>query len=401
MTETPTIVIDARWITPTPSGIGVYTRELIRRLPAAEPNWKWHLLFKDDRVRKDVIEDCNFEDNPKVTTDLLPYGIFSPKGQLFLPAKLRKVGCSLFHSTNFMIPYLAFGNLASIFGNGEPKNQGCGVCVTNIHDVIPLILKEYAPRSKTSQMLWLYKACLRGAVRFSKATITGSESAKKDLCSSLRLPASQREKVKTIYDGVSERFTAKEPTKDQEEKKVVLYVGRLDPYKNVPELVDAFAQTLHKTGKQLHLVIVGPYDPRYPEARQHANDRGISEHVTFLHDASDQELLDAYKTATVLVNPSRYEGFGLPMLEAMKCGTAVICADGGSQREISGGAAEVVSPGDSPALVAALEKVLFNDELRETMVQRGLMRAAEFTWDRTVEKTLEVYRSALGLVDEE
>ena len=89
------------------------------------------------------------------------------------------------------------------------------------------------------------------------------------------------------------------------------------------------------------------------------------------------------------------------MLEAMKCGTAVICADGGSQREISGGAAEVVPPGDSPALVAALEKVLFNDELRETMVQRGLMRAAEFTWDRTVEKTLEVYRSALGLVDEE
>ena len=144
-------------------------------------------------------------------------------------------------------------------------------------------------------------------------------------------------------------------------------------------------------------MIVGPYDARYPEARQHAYNRGISENVTFLHDASDNELLDAYKTATVLVNPSLYEGFGLPMLEAMKCGTPVICADGGSQREISGGAAEVVPPSDGPALVAALEKVLSSKETRDAMTQKGLKRAAEFTWDRTVRQTLEVYRSALGM----
>lgn len=401
MIESPTIVIDARWITPTPSGIGVYTREIIRRLPDAEPNWKWHLLFADDKVRKDVIKDCGFEDNPKVTTDLLPYGIFSPKGQLLLPKKLRKIGCDLFHSTNFMIPYLAFASFSSLLGNGEPKNRGCGVCVTNIHDVIPLILKEYAPRSKTSQMLWLYKACLRNAIHLSKATITGSESAKKDLCSSLKLSSDQRDKIKTIYDGVSERFTEKEYCKDDDKTKVVLYVGRLDPYKNVPELVDAFAQTLHKTGKDIHLVIVGPYDPRYPEARQHAYDRGIAEHVTFLHNASDSELLDAYKTASVLVNPSRYEGFGLPMLEAMKCGTPVICADGGSQREVSGGAAIVVPPGDEPALVAALEKVLFDEDTRVSMIEKGLRRAAEFTWDATVKKTLSVYRAALGIDDKE
>lgn len=397
MKETPTIVIDARWITPTPSGIGVYTRELIRRLPAAEPDWKWHLLFKDDKVRKDVIADCGFENNPKVTAELLPYGIFSPKGQLLLPAKLRKIGCDLFHSTNFMIPYLAFGSPMSIFSNNGPKDKNCGVCVTNIHDVIPLILKEYAPRSKTSRMLWLYKACIRNAVRFSKATITGSESARKDLCNSLNLSIDQREKVKTIYDGVSERFTEKESESAPSDTKVVLYVGRLDPYKNVPELVDAFAQVFHKSDKKLHLLIVGPYDARYPEARQHAYNRGISENVTFLHDASDNELLDAYKTATVLVNPSLYEGFGLPMLEAMKCGTPVICADGGSQREISGGAAEVVPPSDGPALVAALEKVLSSKETRDAMTQKGLKRAAEFTWDRTVRQTLEVYRSALGM----
>jgi glycosyltransferase involved in cell wall biosynthesis len=178
--------------------------------------------------------------------------------------------------------------------------------------------------------------------------------------------------------------------------KVVLYVGRLDPYKNVPALVDAFAMLLREEDKPLHLLIVGPEDMRYPEARLHAQYRGIQEHVTFIHGASDAELLSAYRNASVLVNPSRYEGFGLPMVEAMKCGIPVICADGGSQPELAGGAAEVVPVGDEQALVAAMKRVLFDDAHAADLSAHGLARAADFSWDTAAAETLVLYREALS-----
>lgn len=397
MKPAATIVFDARWVTPAPSGIGVYTRELIRRLPALEPDWHWHLLFRDPALRDDVVADCGFAGNPRVTTHLVPYGPFSPRGQFRLPALLRTLGCDLFHSPNYMVPYFAFGSPGTALGIDRPRQKGCGACVTTIHDAIPLLLKKYAPRSTTSRFLWLYRDCLRAAINCSAATITGSETSRRDISAALRLSESRRDTFHTIYDGVSDRFSPapspRQPGKD--EAQIVLYVGRLDPYKNVPELVDAFAQLRHRTRKPLHLLVVGPDDPRYPEARQHAHYRDVANHVTFLHGATDAELLAAYRAASVLVNPSRYEGFGLPMLEAMKCGTPVICADGGSQREISGGAAVIVPPGDESALVAALERVLSDDVMRRNLIIRGLARAAVFSWDETARKTRDVYRAAL------
>lgn len=397
MTGPQNIVIDARWITPTPSGIGVYTREIIRRLPALEPAWRWHLLFRDPVLRDDVIADCGFAGNPKVTTEILPYGLFSPVGQLKLPKLLRKLKCDIFHSTNFMVPYFAFGTFGTLLGADPPVNKGCGVSVVNIHDAIPLLLRQYAPRSKTSRMLWFYRDCLKAAIRCSAATITGSKTSKHDIAAALDLDRQLTDSISVVYDGVSGRFSpAPEGTvRKPGDAQIILYVGRLDPYKNVPMLVDAFAMLRHRTDSPLHLMVVGPYDARYPEARNHARDRGIAGDVTFLHDASDADLLEAYRNASVLVNPSRYEGFGLPMLEAMKCGIPVICADGGSQREVSGGAAEVVPPGDEPALIAALERVLFDDALRAAMTEKGLARAAEFTWETTARETLAVYHQAL------
>ena len=118
--------------------------------------------------------------------------------------------------------------------------------------------------------------------------------------------------------------------------------------------------------------------------------------MSFVHGASDAELISAYRSASVLVNPSRYEGFGLPMVEAMKCGTPVICTDGGSQPEVAGGAAEIVPVGDEHALVAAMRRVLFDEDRRAELSRLGLARAAQFSWDATAAKTLALYREALG-----
>ena len=404
MAEAKNVVFDARWMTPVPSGITVYSRELMRRIPALEPSWRWNFLFRNEEQRESVLASLELPTSLRATAHILPYGPLSPRSQCSLPRFLRSIGSDLFHSPNYMVPYLAFGGPKTLLGLAPPALKGCGRCIANIHDAIPLILRDYAPRSTTSRMLWLYRASLRFTIRSSVFTITGSDASRQDITKALSLSEKNASSFRTIYDGVSERFSPlraearrsnTEPGRDKATK-VVLYVGRLDPYKNVPALVDAFAMLLREENKPLHLLIIGPEDKRYPEARLHAQYRGIQEHVTFIHGASDAELLAAYRNASVLVNPSRYEGFGLPMVEAMKCGIPVICADGGSQPEIAGGAAEVVPVGDEQALVAAMKRVLFDDAHAADLSARGLARAANFSWDTAAAETLALYREALS-----
>lgn len=407
-TSSKTIVIDARWITPSPSGISVYTLELLRRLPLLAPRWKWIFLFQDPSIRDKVLADPAFASNPHlhISAKLVPFGIFSPIGQIRLPNLLREWKCDLFHSTNYMIPYLAFGPVGTFFGLAHHRNCGCGSCVTTIHDATPLLLKKHAPRSRKSHALGLFRECLRAAVRYSAAVTTVSETSRRDIIKALRIPLPSTNKIFPIYCGVSNHFTplpfSSSPPPPSNlpslspNTHVILYVGRLDPYKGVPGLVDAFAQLIRRNhSRSFHLLIIGPYDPRYPEARQHAHNRGISKYVTFFHDASDDDLLSAYQSASVLVNPSQYEGFGLPIIEAMKCGLPVICADGGSQREVAGDAAEIVPPNDETALVNALEHVLFDDSLRSSMISRGLARASSFSWDQTAAQTIALYHKIL------
>ena len=416
MAEAKNVVFDARWMTPVPSGITVYSRELMRRLPVLEPSWRWNFLFRNEEQRESVLASLELPPSLRVATHLLPYGPLSPRSQRSLPRFLRSIGSDLFHSPNYMVPYLAFGGPKTLLGLAPPALKGCGRCIANIHDAIPIILRDYAPRSTTSRMLWLYRASLRFTIRSSVFTITVSEASRNDITKALSLNEKDASSIRTIYNGVSERFSPlraearrsdAEPEHDKARRsntaqghgkatKVVLYVGRLDPYKNVPALVDAFAMLLREENRPLHLLVVGPEDKRYPEARLHAQYRGIQEHVTFIHGASDAELVAAYRNASVLVNPSRYEGFGLPMVEAMKCGIPVICADGGSQPEIAGGAAEVVPVGDEQALVAAMKRVLFDDARAADLSARGLARAADFSWDTAAAETLALYREALS-----
>lgn len=393
------VVFDGRWIAPVPSGISVYSIELMRRLPLLEPTWRWHFLFRDAERRDATLAACDLPASIRVESHLVPCGPLSVRSQLAMPRILRSLRCDLFHSPNYMVPFMAFGRTRTLLGVTPPADRGCGRCIATIHDAIPLILRDYAPRAATSRMLWLYRASLRLAIRASAFTITVSEASRNDIASALGLDERAAASLRTIHNGVSERFspqsgtTAKRPG---DAAKVILYVGRLDPYKNVPELVDAFAMLLRETGRPLHLLIVGPDDPRYPEARLHAQYRGIQDRVTFIRGASDAELLAAYRSADLLVNPSRYEGFGLPMVEAMRCGTPVVCTDGGSQPEIAGGAAEIVPAGDEQSLVAAMKRVLFDDDHRAELVRRGLERASAFSWDRTAAATLGLYREAIG-----
>ena len=383
------IVLDARWIGAAPSGIGVYANELIRRLPAIEPDWQFHLLFDDDVLSDRVLSQSGLADNEHVTAETLPYGIFSIEGQIRLPHHLRQLHASLFHSFNYMIPFLAFPASA--------EARAATRCVTTIHDVIPLLLPDHAPRSRKSRMLPLFRHCLRQSVRRSDAVLTVSETSRRDIIRALKLADAEAAKLQAVYNGVDARFAPPPAGAPRGAIRTILYVGRLDPYKQVVTLVRAFGQLRRQMREPLHLLIVGPDDPRYPEARRAAADLGLAECVTFLGFIENAELAAAYQEASLLVNPSSYEGFGLQLVEAMRCGVPVVCSDGGAQPEIAGPAARLVPVGDTQALADAMREVLCDEALRARLVAAGLARARDFDWQQTARQTRNVYRRVLGL----
>lgn len=380
------VVLDARWIIPEPSGIGVYTRELLARLPRLEPSWTFRVLFRTEALARATLVATGLADRANVVPTVLPYGVFAPLGQVRLPLALRRWGCDLYHSPNYMIPYLAFPR----------RRTGRIRCVTTIHDVIPLIMPDHAPKSRKSRLRPLFVRCLRESLLRSDAVLTVSEASKRDLLAALRQGGDSATRVHVVYNGVAAHFRAegrKPVATGPDASRTLLYVGRFDPYKNVVGLVEAFARARARLPFPLRLTLVGPPDPRYPEALERARELGVADAVACTGFVSDDELAEAYRSADLLVHPSRYEGFGLQLVEAMRCGLPVLCTDGGAQAEVAGDAALVVPAGDTAALADGIAALLAApDRLRE-LQRRGLERAARFDWDKTAANVASVYRS--------
>ncbi len=224
-----------------------------------------------------------------------------------------------------------------------------------------------------------------------------SRTARTDCIRTLNIPDAEHGRVRAIWNGVSPLFRppaggriARSPTDSRE----ILYVGRSDPYKNLPALIAAFARAQKEAPFPLLLRIAGPPDPRYPEAHLLAASLGLGHSVHWAGYLTDEELLDAYQRADLVVLPSRYEGFGLPVAEAMACGTPVLCGPAPALREIAGNAALYGDPSDTADFARLLLKPLLDPQLAERMSSAGLRQAAAFHWDRTASATLEAYESA-------
>lgn len=380
------IAIDARWIFPEISGIGEYTRELIRHLARTDRTHTYTLFFDNDTVLHRTMDETRFGEAPNFRTCLLPFGVFSIANQLHMPGILRREGVTLFHSTNYMIPLLAF-----------PRYRRHRVkCVTTIHDAIPLLFPRHAPKSRKARMFPLYRRLMIEVGARADAIVTDSRASRTDLLRLLRIPPKRHARVHAIYCGVAERFSpagaasnASGPVSDA--VRTLLYVGRLDPYKNVLTLLEAVARARASVGFPLRLAIAGSPDPRYPETPEAVRRLGIQDAVQWLGYLDDQALVDQYRQADLLVHPSRYEGFGLQVAEAMRCGLPVVCTTGGSLPEIAGDAALSVDPDDVGGMSKAIVKVLSDPELAQTMSRNGLEQAAQFTWEQTTAQMLAVY----------
>jgi glycosyltransferase involved in cell wall biosynthesis len=383
------IGIDARWIFEKLSGIGIYTRELIRNLAAIDRDNEYVLIFDDPGLMKRTMAELG-EKPPNFHERLVPWTIFSLRNQFFMPRFIRETRLDVYHSTNYMIPLPAFPRWRT--GRDGPK------CVTTIHDLIPFVVPDHAPRSKKSLLFPAYRQLMYQVGRRSDAIITVSERSRKDVIEHLRLPPAYRKKVQAIPNGVSSKFQpsaslgqARNP--EEQAARKLLYVGRTDPYKNVSTLIRVLAQLRRNLDFPIRLQLASSPDPRYPEPVRLIAELGLENSVNWLGYLSDDELLHVYQDADVLVHPSEYEGFGLQIIEAMACGLPVVCSNGGSLEEIADGAALTMAPHDEKGFARAVTDLLTSTTMAEDLRKKGLARASEFKWQRTARETLEVYES--------
>jgi glycosyltransferase involved in cell wall biosynthesis len=241
------------------------------------------------------------------------------------------------------------------------------------------------------------------SVKKAARVLTISNSSKDDIIKAYHVPS---EKVVTVYPGIKETVTL-EPQiygMNQLQNKYhlsgnfILFVGTLQPRKNISRLIEAFSaiksssdtQTQGSHFKDLELVIIGKKGWLYEEILQAPQKFGIKEHVTFLENINDEELSLFYKHAQCYVLPSLYEGFGLPVLEAMKHGCPVITSNSSSLPEAGGDAALYVDPEDVDDIAAKIAKLVSDRSLRDELIEKGKKQVTKFSWDKAARETLAV-----------
>lgn len=266
---------------------------------------------------------------------------------------------------------------------------------------LPTILTAYdvinarQPGAASRKTRLAFEVATRLAFLTSKRIIAISQAAANDI---ERLYGVNPAKIRVIPLGVGDKFKPLNPVEQQEARarlklpgRYLLYVGINKPHKNLARLLEAFKRYREQSGDAgLRLVLAGKEDARYSAGlREKVRELDLVEQVEFQGEVAEADLPALYACAALFVFPSLYEGFGLPVLEAMACGTAVVCADNSSLPEVAGDAAILFAAEDVPAQAVAIKEGLQRaDELR----QKGLDRAARFSWQRTAERTFEVYK---------
>jgi len=359
-------------------GIGTYIRNLVHQLGRIDRETEYVLLCRPQDRDQIVVPGENFR---IVVESARPYSISE---QIRIPIALRREHVDLFHAPHYVLPPLVH----------------CRSVVT-IHDCIHLMFPQYLP----SRMAYVYAwAQLWTATHRSDRILTVSETSKLDILRRFHVPA---DKVTVVYNAIDERLAI--PPADEGFERVraryqlkdpfALYVGNIKPHKNLERLIDAFHQLRQETAfESLKLVIIGDEISKYQGLRRAVHRHKLHKHVRFFGFVSLETLAVLYRLAGVFVFPSLYEGFGLPPLEAMYFGTPVVTSNVSSLPEVVGDAAILVDPYDTTSIADGMRKALLDEDLRAWLRERGMARAREYSWERSVERIREVYGEVMERV---
>lgn len=364
-----TVALDCRELPLGPSGDRTYLLSLIREYGALAPHWRFLLSYQAGQA-------TGLEGEP-LPASFEVHHLRARPGWLWTPwawpRMLRRQRADVAHAQHLVPPY-----------------SPCPTVVT-IHDVSFLRHPEWFPPRQVRIMRWLIPLSARRATRVH----TGSHHAATEIAELCRVP---RERIVVIPDAAAEEFTPG----DVEEARArvfaayglrdpyLLAVGLIQPRKNLPRLVEAFAQ-LAPRYPELTLAIAGRVGWREEELHRRLDASGLRQRVALVGAVGQQDLVALYRGARVMVYPSLYEGFGLPPLEAMACGTPVVASNTTSLPEVVGDAGLLVDPTSSEGIAAAIARVLDDPDLAADLSARGLQRAWLFSWRRSAQEHLALY----------
>ncbi len=370
------LAIDATALPPNPVGAGQYIIHLIRALPQVAGDARF-LVYAQPHGRSLIA----LPESETLRFVVLPQ--MSPARRLLweqtaFPAMLRRSGADVLLSLHYTMPLV------------KPLPQ-----VVVFHDMTFFLFPHLHTFSKRHFFRWM----IRQSARRADHILTVSESTRQD---TLRFSDAPPEKITAAPLGVTPDFHPIDDAAALEgvraryalPQRFVLFVGLLEPRKNLPALLRAF-QKVAPACPDVQLVIVGRKGWMYEQALHLVTSLGLQGRVHFTGYVTQQDLPVVYNLAEVVAYPSLYEGFGLPVLEAMACGKPVVTSNRSAMPEIAGQAAVLVPPESPDALAQALARLLESPEERVRLSAAALRRAAQFTWQRTARLTLDACRKVM------
>ncbi len=367
------IGIDARLVYYSQAGIGQYTLRLIQGLAESggTPSDREDEFFilqsrKDKRI---IVDQPNFK----------RVRLWTPSHhrleQFTLPFEISGLDLDVLHSPDFIPPF----------------RRNCKSIIT-IHDLAFLLYPHFLTQESAR-----YYGQIDEAVKRTDHIIAVSESTKRD---TIRLLGAPEHKITVIYESANPIYR---PINDREilvqtksnyhiAGDFILFVSTIEPRKNLPTLLRAYRQLLDSYKAEAKLVVVGRHGWLSEEVFSLVDELKLSSDVLFLGRVPIEDLLHLYNAAQLLVQPSFYEGFGLPPLEAMACGTPVVISNVSSLPEVVGDAGLLVDPENASEIAVAIWRILNDEALRAELVAKGLKRAQCFSWEKTARQTLELYQ---------
>jgi glycosyltransferase involved in cell wall biosynthesis len=365
------------------AGIGRYTCGLVQALAALDRQNEYVLLEAGGRGQGSGEAESgeaftfppNFRHRPLPLSERA-LAVLWHRLRLPLPVDLLTGEVDLFHSLDFLLPPLRHGR-----------------AILTVHD---LSFRRRPECADAALVAYLNRA-VPPSIQRANLVLADSLSTKADLVELLGVPA---EKIDVLYPGVGDIY---QPVRDQKTlaavrqkynlpDNFVLFVGTIEPRKNLVTLLKAWAQIGNRQSAIGNkLVIAGGKGWLYKDTFATVERLGLSGDVIFLGYVPEPDLPALYSLARLFVFPSLYEGFGLPPMEAMACGTPVVCAHTSSLPEVAGDAALLVDPLDTDGLAAAMQQALSDEGLRARLVERGFRQAAHFTWRAAAQQLLAIY----------
>lgn len=365
------IALDARLVYYQRGGIGQYILHLIEEFARLDPGSELIIL----RSRKEPGPLApGFQDAPLWTP---PHNRFE---QISLPVELARLGIDLLHSPDFIPPF-----------------QGHFRRLITVHDLTFL----YYPQFLTDSSRRYYNDQIERAVRSADHISADSTNTKDDLIRLLNVPPEKVTVVLLAHDPAYRPLDVSACTpilaRYQLKPDYILFTGTLEPRKNVTGLLIAYRALCNRqpsgSGRTPQLVLAGRRGWLYDEIFERIAALELGDRVRLVENAPNADLVALYSAARLFVLPSFYEGFGLTVLEAMACGTPVVCSERGSLPQVAGDAALLVNPDDLDGLASAMERALEDESLRAQMRSKGLAQAARFSWKKTAQETLNLYRA--------